>query len=290
MARRNKYKNMQNIMNSAAMTENTNKIINKNDNSEDIIVEVELKNIFDNPYQPRLDINKVSLKELADSIETNGLLQPVILNRSNNDRYEVIAGHRRVAAYRLLKKDKIKAIIKLECNSFEEEYKNKMPTFALIENMQRSDLDILEIAMSLHNLIKNKIYNTKADLAKAIGKSESYITKVLSILKLEDIILHDLAMNKSIKDIEALYELQKIKNTEIQIEFYNKLVKKEITRNDIRQYNINEKNKQYNIDEKPYIIKITKKNLNLRTDISKLSHEDKSELEQELETIIKKYL
>lgn len=235
MARKTKYDNIDEIMGSASMAES--KIFSHAKNEVGDIIEIDVNKITDNPYQPRLILKNDSLIDLVNSIQENGLLQPIALNKLSNKKYEIVAGHRRVSAHKILKKSKIKAIIISELSKDNDEYKSKMSSIALIENLQREDLDILEIALSFQNIINEKIFKTKGDLAKSIGKSSAYISKVTSILKLSDDIIKDLEINKTIKDIETLYELQKIEDKELQLSLYEEIVKGKLSRQELREYN-----------------------------------------------------
>jgi len=239
MARKTKFDNINLIMSSAAMSETSKSIVKENTIIENSlkVQEINIKQINDNPFQPRLQMTNNELVELANSIQENGLLQPILVNKIGKKQYELIAGHRRLAAHKLLKHETIKAIVVLELNDTDDDYKSKMAINALIENIQRQDLDILETSISFSNLLNENIFKTKDQLAKATGKSNTYISKVLSILKLDKRIIKDLEANKTIKDLEALYELQKIKDLNLQYKFYNELITGLITRNELREYN-----------------------------------------------------
>jgi ParB family transcriptional regulator, chromosome partitioning protein len=197
------------------------------------LIEIDVEKIEENPHQPRLEINSSELEELANSIKENGLIQPISVNKIGNDNYEVVAGHRRLAACKLLKNKTIKAIVLSEMTKNDAGYDLKMASLALVENLQRKDLNVIETAISISNLLNLGIYKSQVDLAKSIGKQRIYVTKCLSILKLHPTIVADLSQNKSIKDLDALYFLQKISNPESQVEKYFDLVNKRITRNDL---------------------------------------------------------
>lgn len=292
MARKSKFEDIELIMDSAAMSESDKvEFSHAKKNDANMVVEVKISKISDNPYQPRLEMKNEELLELANSIQINGLLQPVALNKVGKDSYELVAGHRRVAAHKLLKEKTIKSIIVSEINKNDSDYGSKMAVNALIENLQRSDLDVLETAISLQNLLNEKIFKTKNDLAKATGKTNAYISKVLSVLRLDNEIINDLKLNKSIKDIEALYELQKITDIEIQLSLYKELIKGNLTRNEIREYN---KKRKISINQKkitsvPYELKVGSKKLNLSTNNECLNKEEIINFELELKSLLKKY-
>ena len=160
------------------------KDITKNSN---IVKEIKIDKIIPNPYQPRKIFDENSLKELASSIKKQGLIQPVILV-ADEDEYILIAGERRLRAHKILKKDKIKAII----IDFDL---TKLREFAIIENLQREDLNVLDLASSLYELIEEHNY-THDEMADIISKSRSYVTNLLRLLKLSDYAKDKLKENK----------------------------------------------------------------------------------------------
>ena len=141
----------------------------------DKIVEISLEEIKKNPYQPRTYFNEEKLNELKESIEKNGLLQPIIVKKAVKGYY-IIAGERRYRAFELLGKKEIPAIIK-------EMTDKEMMIFAVLENLQREDLSALEESESYKNLM-DKMSLTQEELAKKLGKSRPYIANSLRLLKL----------------------------------------------------------------------------------------------------------
>ena len=143
--------------------------------------EIEIEKIVPNPYQPRREFDEKSIEELASSIRKHGLLQPVLVIKKDEENYILVAGERRLRATKKLGKDKIKAIV--------VDYTlDDLREYALIENIQREDLNPIEIALSLHELIKKHGY-THDELAKNLGKSRSYVTNMLRILNLPETII-----------------------------------------------------------------------------------------------------
>ena len=141
----------------------------------DKIVELSLEEIKKNPYQPRTYFNEEKLNELKDSIEKNGLLQPIVVKKAVKGYY-IIAGERRYRAFELLGKKEIPAIIK-------EMTDEEMMVFAVLENLQREDLSALEESESYKNLM-DKMSLTQEELANKLGKSRPYIANSLRLLKL----------------------------------------------------------------------------------------------------------
>ena len=141
----------------------------------DKIVEIALDEIKKNPYQPRTYFNEEKLNELKESIEKNGLLQPIIVKKAVKGYY-IIAGERRYRAFEMLGRKEIPAIIK-------EMTDEEMMVFAVLENLQREDLSALEESESYKNLM-DKMSLTQEELAKKLGKSRPYIANSLRLLKL----------------------------------------------------------------------------------------------------------
>ena len=141
----------------------------------DKIVEIALDEIKKNPYQPRTYFNEEKLNELKESIEKNGLLQPIIVKKAVKGYY-IIAGERRYRAFELLGRKEIPAIIKAMTDE-------EMMVFAVLENLQREDLSALEESESYKNLM-DKMSLTQEELAKKLGKSRPYIANSLRLLKL----------------------------------------------------------------------------------------------------------
>jgi len=141
----------------------------------DTVLEIPLKDIRPNPFQPRKSFDETALAELAESIKNDGLLQPIVVTE-DIDGYVLIAGERRFRASKLAKLKEIRAIV---LNSDEE----KMRQFALIENIQREELNSVELAEAYNELIKLHDI-THEELATMIHKSRAHITNTLRLLQL----------------------------------------------------------------------------------------------------------
>ncbi|MDO7252746.1 ParB/RepB/Spo0J family partition protein [Helicobacter cappadocius] len=148
---------------------------NFSDNSE-LVVELDVDNIKPNPYQPRKHFSDDSVSELSQSISEHGLLQPILVYEDENNDYVLIAGERRLRATKLASIKTIKAII-VEMDL------TKLREIALIENIQREDLNIIDLANSYRELIDD-YQITHEELAKRIKKSRTQITNTLRILNL----------------------------------------------------------------------------------------------------------
>ena len=150
------------------------------DNSQKV-VEINVELIDPNPFQPRKVFSDDELVELAESIEQHGLIQPIAV-RKVGDRYQLISGERRTRASKLAGLPTIKAQV------YENLDDKAMAEWALIENIQRVDLNPVEVAKSYQQLIDNHGY-THEDLSKIVSKSRSAITNSLRLLKLPEVVL-----------------------------------------------------------------------------------------------------
>ena len=145
---------------------------------KDVIAEIDVNDIEPNPYQPRKKFDQEKLQELSDSIKRHGLLQPIVVI-NHEDRYILIAGERRLRATKLAKFDTIKVIIaQVELDEL------RLRELALIENIQRENLNPIELAISYNELIEvHKI--THDELSDIVHKSRSQITNTLRLLNLD---------------------------------------------------------------------------------------------------------
>jgi len=144
------------------------------------ILEIELNSIEVNPFQPRLKFNDEQLKELAASIQELGVIQPITVRKINENKFQLLSGERRFRASKILGKTSIPAYIRLA---------NDQETLemALVENIQRQDLDPIEIAMSYQRLME-EVKLTQDQMSQRVGKKRSTIANYLRLLKLDPII------------------------------------------------------------------------------------------------------
>ncbi len=153
--------------------------INQDENGNLVKIEkINLDLIDANPFQPRKEFNQEELEELASTLKEQGLIQPITV-RKYNGRYQIVSGERRTRAARLAGFQTIDAYVHELLSD------KKMAEWSLIENIQRVDLNAIEVASSYEKLIENYGY-THDDLAKSVGKSRSAITNSLRLLKLPE--------------------------------------------------------------------------------------------------------
>lgn len=166
-----------NIKDSKGETSQTQADLAKIEADEDRVLYIDINDIKPNKDQPRKTFNEEKLKDLANSIKENGVIQPLIIRKAQNG-YELVAGERRWRAARIAEIKKVPCIIR----NFDE--KQNM-IVAIIENMQRENLDPIEEALGLNEMIKRFEF-TQEQVSNALGKSRAYIANSLRLLKLPE--------------------------------------------------------------------------------------------------------
>ncbi len=166
----------------------TSTSIHKSDNSGDsLLVEIPIDKIIPNPHQPRRNFAKEELKDLANSIRKHGVLQPVIVTQIG-DKYELIAGERRLRASKLAELEKVPAVVK------EATEQDKLE-LAIIENVQRHNLDPIEEARAYRKLI-DEFKLTQEGVGMQVGRSREVVANTLRFLDLPESIQEALAKGK----------------------------------------------------------------------------------------------
>ena len=169
---------------SALLKDSINDITSISDNNENqgigTIIDLDLKLIEMNPFQPRSRFNEESLRELASSISELGVIQPITVRKLELNKFQLVSGERRFRASKLIGKITIPAFIRVANDQESLE-------MALVENIQRQDLDPIEISLSYQRLIE-EIEITQEALSDRVGKSRSTIANYLRLLKLDPII------------------------------------------------------------------------------------------------------
>ncbi len=144
------------------------------------IIEIPVDRIQTNPYQPRTQFDEEALRELASSIKELGIIQPITVRKEGRDKFIVISGERRLRAAKMAGLDKIPAYVRLAND-------REMLEMALVENLQREDLDPIEVALSFRRMIE-ELGLTQEEMSERVGKKRSTITNYLRLLKLDPII------------------------------------------------------------------------------------------------------
>ncbi|MBP6731038.1 MAG: ParB/RepB/Spo0J family partition protein [Chitinophagales bacterium] len=145
-------------------------------NSASVIINIPLEQIEVNPFQPRTTFEEASLQDLSDSIKVHGVIQPITVRKIENNKYQLIAGERRLRASKLAGKTEVPAFVRAASDQESIE-------IALIENIQREDLNPLEIAINYKRL-QDECDLTQEELAVRLGKNRSSVTNFIRLLRL----------------------------------------------------------------------------------------------------------
>lgn len=176
--------------------------------------------IVANPYQPRIDFNDETIAELATSIKEQGLLQPIVVRKISGQKYQIISGERRFRALKSLDWADAPVIIRDDVDD------KKMLELALVENIQRENLNDIETALSLKKLVDEYAY-THEQLSVRFGKSRTLITNTLRLLKLPEVI-QDMVRNERISTGHAR-ALLGIDNPILQAQLAQEIMKKSLS-------------------------------------------------------------
>ena len=207
--------------------------------------EIEIDLIDLNPYQPRTNFNQKDIDELASSIKELGLIQPITIKTKDN-RYELISGERRLRAFKILKLKSIPAYVRKADDQASLE-------MALVENIQRKDLDPIEIAISYNRLIE-ELSISHEEMSKRVGKDRSTISNYIRLLKLDPII------QSGIRDRFLTMghgrALVNVDDKKVQLEIYELIISKNLS---VRQ-----------TEKIVSGLKIRKANSNISSDVSRI--------------------
>nr|WP_245329685.1 ParB/RepB/Spo0J family partition protein [Enterococcus alcedinis] len=243
------------------------------------LVDISLNELRPNPYQPRKTFDETSLKELASSIAHSGVFQPIIVRKSAVKGYEIIAGERRFRASKLAKKETIPAIIR----DFDEE---AMMQVAVLENLQREDLNPLEEAEAYKMLMDN-LKLTQVEVATRLGKSRPYIANYLRLLTLPQL-AKEMLQDERLSMGQAR-TLLGLKNKEEMLKLANRCVKENLTVRQLEQL-VSEMNEDKTkkkvsriIQEKPYYLRESEDRLMDKFGTSVEIHEKKGKGKIEIE-------
>ncbi len=207
----------------SALLKETSSIISVSDKNTDKVVgnilEISLNKIEVNPYQPRTYFDEESLRELASSIRELGVIQPITVRKSTNNTFQLVSGERRFRASKLIGNKTIPAYIRIANDQ-------EMLEMALVENIQRKDLDAIEVALSYQRLI-NEINLTQEELSIRVGKKRSTITNYLRLLKLDPII--QTGIRDRFISMGHGRTLINIESTEDQLNIYEKILREKLS-------------------------------------------------------------
>ncbi|HLA54548.1 MAG TPA: ParB/RepB/Spo0J family partition protein [Flavobacterium sp.] len=208
---------------SALLKDPDNDIQSVNDKNADkvvgSIVELDIDAIEINPFQPRSNFNEDSLQELASSIRELGVIQPITVRKSDFNKYQLISGERRLRASKIAGLTTIPSYIRIAND-------NESLTMALVENIQRHDLDPIEIALSYQRLI-DEIQLTQEQMSERVGKKRSTIANYLRLLKLDPII--QTGIRDGFISMGHGRAIINIDDHEVQTDIYQKIVSKNLS-------------------------------------------------------------
>ena len=204
---------------SALLNDTDNDIESVDKNTENIIgniIDLPLENITNNPFQPRTHFNEETLKELSVSIKELGVIQPITVRKIKGNQYELVSGERRLRASKLAGLDRIPSYVRLANDQESLE-------MALVENIQRQDLDPIEIGLSYQRLI-DEIKLTQDQLSERVGKKRSTIANYMRLLKLDPII--QTGIRDQFITMGHGRALVNIEDSKLQLDLYKQIVKK----------------------------------------------------------------
>jgi len=201
-------------------TPNINSASDKNaDKLIGSIIEIELNSIDVNPFQPRSYFDEESLVELANSIKELGVIQPITVRKMGGNQFQLVSGERRFRASKLIGNSTIPAYIRIANDQ-------EMLEMALVENIQRKNLDPIEVALSYQRLI-DEIKLTQEELSTRVGKKRSTVTNYLRLLKLDPIL--QTGMRDGFISMGHGRAMINIENTEDQLAIYERILREELS-------------------------------------------------------------
>ncbi|SET25428.1 chromosome partitioning protein, ParB family [Oceanobacillus limi] len=185
---------------------------------QDEVIEIPVQAIEPNRYQPRSIFNEEKIKELAQTINTHGMIQPIVVRKLDNEKYEIIAGERRWRAIQSLGWENVSAIIRDMTDT-------QTASVALIENLQREELTVIEEAVAYAKLLE--MHNlTQEALAQRLGKNQSTVANKLRLLKLPEVVQQSL-LNKQITERHAR-ALIKLDEEEKQVKLLSEIIEHDL--------------------------------------------------------------
>lgn len=197
---------------SSASDKNADKVVGN-------IIDLPMESITVNPYQPRTHFNEESIRELAESIEELGIIQPITVRKLKGNQFQLVSGERRFRASKLVGLKTIPAYVRIANDQ-------EMLEMALVENIQRKDLDPIEVALSYQRLI-DEIKLTQDKLSQRVGKKRSTVANYLRLLKLDPII--QTGMRDHFISMGHGRALINVDDKDIQIDIYKNILKKNLS-------------------------------------------------------------
>ena len=245
------------------------------------VQEINLELLHSNPFQPRINIKLEPLNELIASIKQNGLLQPIVVTKQKDNKYIIVAGHRRFEAYKEIGRKSIKAVVKEDLSD------KDLAILSLTENIMRENLHPIENAIAMKNMLDNKVIENQTKLAEYLGLSKGYISKLMGILKLPIRVI-ELIKEDGYTDINVLLLLNKLSSEKEIIKIYTKV--KDLTRDEAKDYIKAILEKKKTTKSEIIVIKNSKSKISVNVDIKKLSEPQIQMLNEKVELFNKEVL
>ena len=254
--------------------------INFKDLDNVILADIKIDSRRENPHQPRTSMDQVKLDELKNSILERDLLQPIIVRPlpENPKLFQIIAGHRRTAAMKLLGRDSIPALI-MKSGS------RDLKIDALIENIQRVDLSPLDEALAIKEIISDSGMKQQ-DVAKMLGKSKAYVSQALKITSMSPAVIQKIKDGKSLS-VSILSEISYIEDTTLQNQVFDKVYDNNLSREETRklialsQSPKEEKSEREKKVNEPFEYHRNKKNITFKLDLTNIDGKKKAIIELE---------
>jgi ParB family chromosome partitioning protein len=207
----------------SALLQESSSVISASDKNADklvgSIIEIELDLIDVNPFQPRTYFDEEALKELANSIKELGVIQPITVRKIDKNQFQLVSGERRFRASKLIGNKTVPAYIRLANDQ-------EMLEMALVENIQRKNLDPIEVALSYQRLI-DEIQLTQEELSTRVGKKRSTVTNYLRLLKLDPIL--QTGMRDGFISMGHGRAMINVENTEDQLAIYERILSEKLS-------------------------------------------------------------
>jgi ParB family chromosome partitioning protein len=207
----------------SALLKESSDIVSASDKNADkvvgSIIEIELGLIDVNPYQPRTYFDEESLRELASSIRELGVIQPITVRKLEGNKFQLVSGERRFRASKLIGNKTVPAYIRIANDQ-------EMLEMALVENIQRKNLDPIEVALSYQRLI-DEIQLTQEELSTRVGKKRSTVTNYLRLLKLDPIL--QTGMRDGFISMGHGRAIINVNSTEDQLNIYEKIIREKLS-------------------------------------------------------------
>lgn len=226
----------------SALLSESSHIVSASDKNADklvgSIIEIDLNLIEVNPFQPRTYFDEESLEELGNSIKELGVIQPITVRKLEGNKFQLVSGERRFRASKLIGNRSIPAYIRLANDQ-------EMLEMALVENIQRKNLDPIEVALSYQRLI-DEIELTQEELSTRVGKKRSTVTNYLRLLKLDPIL--QTGMRDGFISMGHGRAMINVENTEDQLAIYERILREKLS---VRQTEDLVKNLKSGVIKKP---------------------------------------